>query len=662
MTFSITTTLIFFMFCVFWIQIPGMLFCDYLLPRRLKFSTRLLAGFFIGFFYISFLYYIESLLKLNGLIAMAGPITSAIAVIVYFKKGRPSVFNAGEHFRWMYVILFAIIYVASMLNFQLRYLFAFSGQTTAVYHDYLFHTGNIVSLSRSFPNMDIRISGLTFYYHYFYELIFGMCKHIFRMDAFSVYLNGNALICSFPLTMALITIGDRIRGGKVVTDFKYFTYCGGLLTSMICLFPLNVAGVHLPFSWMDNHFLGNANAMGLAMSLTILCIDVLAEVWYDKLSLSNLVAVFILTAVTTGFKGTTGVLIVAITWAVFIIELLITKHFHLQQLLYNMVQTIAFVCTYIFITVGLNPSGSNNRAMALSIEGTVGGSRVGQILTKLGLDYMSFPWAIIGILLVVVCIIGPCIIVLVPYIYGKFDILIRDGIIGNIFDWFAIGSILMGIIGYVAVTVPGNSQVYFLITNVGLIYYCVSKYVMVHRGELIAKFTHVVFMVGAVLLVIDLAYYCHTDIRQYAINNTPSEGRADLVSSDTMDAYFWLRDNTPEDAVIAVDRLSEELDYRDIYFYASAFAERQCYLEGYDYSDITEKRVDAMRSINEKFYSDNPREAEAAMDVSGVSYLVVTKQEHPYYFATSRRMKRVFYNDEVSIYEFHSQENYLSIN
>ena len=64
--------------------------------------------------------------------------------------------------------------------------------------------------------------------------------------------------------------------------------------------------------------------------------------------------------------------------------------------------------------------------------------------------------------------------------------------------------------------------------------------------------------------------------------------RADLVSRDTMEAYLWLRDNTPEDAKIAVDRFSEELDYRNIYFYAGAFSERQCYLEGYDYSDISE--------------------------------------------------------------------------
>ena len=57
MTFSLPITLIFFIYWVVWIQVPGMMFESLLLPRRLKFSTRLLAGFFIGFIYLATLYF-----------------------------------------------------------------------------------------------------------------------------------------------------------------------------------------------------------------------------------------------------------------------------------------------------------------------------------------------------------------------------------------------------------------------------------------------------------------------------------------------------------------------------------------------------------------------------------------------------------------------------
>ena len=139
MTFSISTTLIFLAYCIVWIQLPGMFFCDILLPRRFKFSTRLLAGFFIGFVYMAALYFIESLAGLNGLIMLAGPLTSTAGLIYFIKKGKPYIFNAGEHFRFTYLIIFVFIYIVSALSFQLKYLFAFSGQTTQVYHDFLFH-------------------------------------------------------------------------------------------------------------------------------------------------------------------------------------------------------------------------------------------------------------------------------------------------------------------------------------------------------------------------------------------------------------------------------------------------------------------------------------------------------------------------------------------
>ncbi len=141
-------------------------------------------------------------------------------------------------------------------------------------------------------------------------------------------------------------------------------------------------------------------------------------------------------------------------------------------------------------------------------------------------------------------------------------------------------------------------------------------------------------------------------MQQNKLYSQEAADRADIVSSDTMEAYLWLRDNTPEDSVIAVDRLSEELDYRSIYFYASAFAERQCYLEGYDYSDISEDQVEAKLSMNEKFFGSDPLLTDTAIEVSGVDYLVVTSMGHPEYQPTSRNLKLVFNNTEVSIYKY----------
>jgi hypothetical protein len=157
---------------------------------------------------------------------------------------------------------------------------------------------------------------------------------------------------------------------------------------------------------------------------------------------------------------------------------------------------------------------------------------------------------------------------------------------------------------------------------------------------------------GVVLLVADVAYFCYDDYKQQAVYKMEAEDRADLVSKDTMEAYLWLRDNTPEDAKIAVDRFSEELDSRNIYFYAGAFSERQCYLEGYDYSDITEEQVSGMLAVNERFFSSDWMEQNLALELNNISYVVVTEMGHPGYQSDNDHLELVFDNDDVRIYKY----------
>ena len=644
--------LIFLIYLIAWIFVPGMLIQESLLPRRLRFSTRMLASFFMGFFLMAVLYYIESAIGIHGVIMVAGPVFTVVWIIKWIKSGRQSLFNATEHFMLIYLILFIFLFVVSMLSFQLKYIGALSGVTTQVYHDYLFHTGNIVSLSRSFPNNDIRIEGLTFYYHYFYELIFAMCKHIFGMDAFRLYMDGNALVTAFPLTCALVTVGERIRGAKIVGGFRYFVYCAGLLVSCVCMLPLNVVGGTFPISWMDNHFYTNGNAMGLALSLTVLVTDILVEIWYDKYCHRRALAMFILTAIATGFKGTTGILLVAIAWVVFVVETILKKRFEKQQLIYNTAMTLGFIVTYVFVTVGLDSSGANNRSMTLSPYGTIEAGRVGQILTKLGIDYTFWPITILASILCGICIVGPLIIPFVLFVYSRFKKLIEEKTIGNIFDWFAIGSVIMGIIGFCVITVPGLSQGYFVITNSAFIFYCSIKYIRESRNRAITIYTYCFLIFGTVFLVCDIGYYVYSDIQQAEVYQQDAGDADDLVSAQTMEAYLWLRDNTAEDSLVAVDRLTESLDYRSIYFYCSAFSERQCFIEGYDYSDISEDAVSAMLSINDKFYIEDSLEAYSAMELVGVDYLVVTKHSHPDFYPQGSYLKLVFTNDEVQIYHF----------
>ncbi|MCR4694159.1 MAG: hypothetical protein K5773_02410 [Pseudobutyrivibrio sp.] len=646
MIFDLGIILVFILYLIAWIIIPGLFVTDGLTRMRAVAFRRLLMGFFVGTVLLACLYFLESFMRIKGLIAILPPACSILIIIYWWRHDRQRLrLDFRGHGR-DYLILFLFIYLASFLSFQLKYINALGGQTTQVYHDYLFHTGNIAALSRSYPNMDIRVDGLVFYYHYFFELVFAMCKRIFGFDAFALYMNCNAIMSALPLTLSLGILADRIGEKR---DHRLI-YLFGLLISCIGIFPLNVVGAVTPLSWLNNHLFTNGNAIGLALSLSILTIDYLAWIWNKEFSLRAMLVLYMLAVAATGFKGTTAALLVGIAWSVFIIELAITRSFKIQKVYYPLGLSIGFLLNYLFVAVGPSPSGSNNRAMVLSPEGTLASSRMGQLITKLGFDYMSFPWVVIGIIGCIILIVGPLILPFGGFCYKKFKTLIKEKEIGDIFDWFAIGSVIMGLIGFVAFSVPGFSQVYFVLTNAGFIFYGAMRFAK-DGPKLFRIYTRAALILGACLLVLDMGLYVKSATDQWRVYDTEAGDADHLVDKDTMEAYLWIKDNTESDALLAVDRLSENLDYRSIYFYCSAFSERQIFLEGYDYSDIDSDRIEALKSMNERFYSKNFDVAMSAMDLAGVDYLVVTKHSHPHYQENSDRLTLVFENDAVKIYK-----------
>ena len=50
-----------------------------------------------------------------------------------------------------------------------------------------------------------------------------------------------------------------------------------------------------------------------------------------------------------------------------------------------------------------------------------------------------------------------------------------------------------------------------------------------------------------------------------------------------------------------------------------------------------------------------------AMDMNGIDYLVVTKLGHPDYKCTSMKLKLVFENEDVKIYQYNSKDGMAAI-
>ena len=252
---SISNFLIFTLFMIAWIQLPGMIFGAYLLPEKLKPASKMLASFFIGFTIDAVIYGLcphvvfvafapavvvlacavevvrrslprrggsfdsSSSGKAAGEFGCGESLESEVKDTGKLQRGKRVDFTSRVFSFWgltfenstlhiSTVVSFVIIYLVDFLAIQFWYGGAKGGVTTQIFHDFLFHTGNIASLSRNFPNFDIRVDKVMFYYHYFYELTFAMCKSIFKTEAYGLYMNGNALLTAWPLTLALSIVAE----------------------------------------------------------------------------------------------------------------------------------------------------------------------------------------------------------------------------------------------------------------------------------------------------------------------------------------------------------------------------------------------------------------------------------------------------------------------
>lgn len=72
--------------------------------------------------YLALVYYIQSLVGCSWLITVAGPVATANFLFIYWKKGRPSIFNAGEKLSLSFIVIFVATYIISLINLSLNLL------------------------------------------------------------------------------------------------------------------------------------------------------------------------------------------------------------------------------------------------------------------------------------------------------------------------------------------------------------------------------------------------------------------------------------------------------------------------------------------------------------------------------------------------------------
>lgn len=238
---------------------------------------------------------------------------------------------------------------------------------------------------------------------------------------------------------------------------------------------------------------------------------------------------------------------------------------------------------------------------------------------------------------------------------------------------FLCGVAVCGLVGYYVVNFDGYSQAYFLLAAICFIHIIGQTWLEEHcrsfsfstkavTALLLSVSMFSTLAVGAARTRETIQAYRHVSLayRETLPDPWPIY---DGINVNEYRAMIWLKENTPEDAVIVCDRfLTAAPNGRSrlaaiddaLYFYYPAYSERQMYLGGYSYSPRTEEMTSWLKdrfNVINKLYSQRTNQRAQIMKENGISYMVVSQFSSPGLSLTKdRSLKCVFWSRDIAIY------------
>ena len=233
------------------------------------------------------------------------------------------------------------------------------------------------------------------------------------------------------------------------------------------------------------------------------------------------------------------------------------------------------------------------------------------------------------------------------------------------------GMALCGLIGYFFLDINGFSQAYFFI-SAAIFFDLIGIKWLCDNYERISKFDRVLLWslvtVAVATTVLALSYQGVNGARQvyhvYTQRHQEDSPGDDLITNYEMTAMDWLRTNTPEDAVVAYNRVTKSANYNSTeqplpndyavrYYYYTAYSERQAFLGAWAYMPRTQEMQEMLRErkmVNDALFNQFCSNRRELMESNSISYLVVSAYIWKGYYLDDPDLEVVFRNRDIVIY------------
>ncbi len=650
---------IFVLFIIFYMQLPGLCVLRLMKIHMAHISTTMVLGLFTGWATVIIQYFITELIHTNILLYVLGPILSILWIVSTIHSGGLEFNFSFSRLSTAFVVFFGLALLYSLLNNQYIYLSPKVSDFIYINPDKGYHMGLINSLSHGWPLVSPWVQGRIIHYHVFTEIMYSVPVRLFGIPADTLLLSCGPFLTTYAFCSSLYSV------------FREFTakpkraglYCLILLLSNI--FIAKGPDDSLAFFFVFR----NENATGFGISCMFALI-ILFRYWYDSFRANEkfLMKLLILTVfimLLTGLKGPMGLVMIGAIWGTYVIGRIMRK-VSAKTVLPILLITAGFLIIYIFI---LGSKGqSNGSGTSIFAFATVADIAFYKPALVAMLKSFGLPKLIRLSILLVVFTTFTLTAFLVPFTVGYIReiFLVFSGRKNYDFTRVMIyAACFVGFICMFLLNYSGHSQVYFGYVAIFLVPLISIWFLEDTEANKIfpIRVVKVIFIVMLVLSSFTLMIHYAKMIGDAVdcADNRFGYSRYKSISSEEYSAMVWIRNNTPEDALLATDRYySESLDtysYQDrwanCFFLYPVYSNRMCYIAGSGYNlpgrdwVIRKKMIETNNSL---YQPDNVNRGTLAREI-GVNYIVVSKDFTKIPTLENDDYRLCFSNGGVDIYE-----------
>lgn len=662
---------LFALFLLLYLFLPGGLFLN-AVNIRLKddsFCNRSLIAFFVGFALLTLEYYICSLFNAFWLFAVISPIVLLIYLLRNFKtvlKSAHSKWQKQDKYKSVaFIFVLICIFSVSFLYITFKAGNILSHEYVYLDQDYFNHIGLVAALSKGLPALDLKVSGITLYYHYFQDLLFGMCANIFPVSAINLVVNCTPVMVTMTLGISVFCLLAVERTSKkyTVADMLQTIFRCALFFLFGGAWSKQLIGVGYESgisNWHNSHVFTSINACAFAIGAIIALLIMVKNMDMTKIHYGNLIIFAMLIFTATGGKGPFAIVFVAAFTGTYIVKVLVERKWHKVMLLYVIVACVIFLLTYLFVIQGTSQYGESlTTKMEISLTGTLRRSAIAGY-SNTGLLSIPVLGTLIRLFLLIFFGFGPLLIYILFVAVDEVKNIFQKHTV-NLYICVSLAMIAIGAVGFICVNQSGYSQVYFLFVAIPSLVHLV----LLHTDSLPKgiKWRSVccivlVSLFGLNMFVADAKVHgkagiYYRELFGYETTSTPTLAN---ITSGEVEGLLWLRDNTPGDAIVLTDRRSlyPSDDYlSDCRFFGySAISERQMFIEGFSYSSISQDKVKKRIDITNEIYASSGTAAEQLLRENAIDYVIVTKRMGTQFRPESELIQLCFENDHMQIYSF----------